>query len=808
MAERFNDGAQQTSASQPSQTANPVADAQMSSTSITPADIHKALHHTLAAQVMVQLTYGQMQQMEAAAGQLGPRQPQNISNNPLNPAAQYQILQSLPVIPTAAYHVATAPTPAVTATPYQPFSSSAQPSQNTPAAPSTSTQAAISSAMASTATTSGAAPIQSNPPNSQSGFFATPTSNSTAANTSAINTAVASPASAQPSSQPFIATPQSTPAHTSTQQQPLISGLLAPSNTNLNSGSFANHIQNVLSAVIGSAPAQASQQMPALEAARTSQTIQILPTNLHSPISANPVISNEAPQKLSSNRDPAHQEMQMRDQLPSKDASARGEISSALPAINPSLAVTPEPAQRSTIAPPANTPDLEPRTSAPVAPQQPAVNPNPNEVNLQPAPQPTYFVPQQPTAQPQPYPTEKQQNPPAHSAPELTVLPYTPKPDPISTPGVDQQQQRQQDQQQQQQSIDRLRDIQQILATELDLPRPIPARSLTDTAIPSPDRRENTNVVLERARESVLDQLTSLQSRIDTTAAERQRVQELTGPIDRRIQGRENLVRPDPIYHDSKPSLITRLAERLQENQSPTRVMREPLVGLTGASVAERTRARQASPTSPPHEYSANSRSQPLERATHSSDRITNLIDILKRFSQRSIDFKLLRSMDTSLEKACLTVATGVALGYVGMELLYRATNLVVLQTLGLLREKELDSSDSDDKPQETALEKQLEGELEDLTASELSTFGEQGFVVDLAGVVLLASTEFPLADVVVHCSEFGTCITDDAGRFLFPNIPLGTPYTISVSSSTHNLKPMVITGICGELEFLRIKVS
>lgn len=362
--------------------------------------------------------------------------------------------------------------------------------------------------------------------------------------------------------------------------------------------------------------------------------------------------------------------------------------------------------------------------------------------------------------------------------------------------------------QRQQQRLEQVRDIQQITAVERELLRPTNEPLSRDISSAPTDSREQTSQALERVRESLLDKLTGLQSRIETAATERQRIDDLRSPIDTRIQGRDILTRPDPIHHDTKPSLVARLADRLHERSPLPTGVREPLIGLTSTALTERARIRHTDSTSPLLSASASPAAQSLERPRHSPERLSHLIELLKRFSERSVNFRLLSKMDTSLEKACLTVVTGAALGVVGLELLYRAATLVVVQTLGFLRDEQPAEDSPEAAPEQSALERGLEGDLNECVTVELSTVGEQGFVVDLAGIVVSAATGEPISTIEVSCAEFGSCTTGPTGHFIFENIPLGTPYTITASSPTKRLAPLVVTGICGELEFLRIRVE
>lgn len=502
-----------------------------------------------------------------------------------------------------------------------------------------------------------------------------------------------------------------------------------------------------------------------------------------------------------------------------------GLLSSTAPTA-PELA--PRPTQSS--PPPISPPQSAERTSSPTVETRetpPAATNIPAQPSVQPATQPLQATQQQPAnndarlelklepnqnlrhqeqpLQPSPSLRETLITSPSPQRPisEVSIQPLPFKPEqPIAVP------MEQAVQQQQQQRIERLRDIQQILAAEREPSKLMAERIARDPAPQTTARQEQTNVAVERIRESILDKLTNIHSRIEAASTERQRLDDVRGSRDTRIQGRDTLVRPDPIHHDAKPSLITKLAERLHENQSDVRVVRDSITGLASATTLERVRARHIDSTSPLVGSRATSSTQPLGRANPEQDKLSNLIDLLKRFSQRSVNFSLLSKMDTSLEKACLTIVTGAALGYLGLEILYRASTLVVLHTLASLRDEEQPEPDTTSDDDQENLEQQLVEDLEEFTTAALSTVGEQGFVVDLAGIVVAAHSGEPLAHVEVNCSEFGSCHTDSEGRFLFPNIPLGTPYTISVSSNHLNLKPLVITGVCGELEFLTIRVQ
>jgi hypothetical protein len=212
-----------------------------------------------------------------------------------------------------------------------------------------------------------------------------------------------------------------------------------------------------------------------------------------------------------------------------------------------------------------------------------------------------------------------------------------------------------------------------------------------------------------------------------------------------------------------------------------------------------------------------------ISNPARNQDLPSHIINILRGFSERSVNFNLLSNLDTSLDRACLTIATGAALGALGLALLYKATNLVAIQTLRALREDLVSTAISNEadtvreegdleakdiaQEEQINLERALDAALEKFTVSQLKTSGDQGIVVDLVGIVVSATDDAPIAGALVKCSEFGICKTGDDGRFMFANIPLGASYTITVKVPGKSLKPQQISGICGELGFIRVRI-
>jgi hypothetical protein len=379
-------------------------------------------------------------------------------------------------------------------------------------------------------------------------------------------------------------------------------------------------------------------------------------------------------------------------------------------------------------------------------------------------------------------------------------------PVPPATPQQRQEQQRDSVQEESRRSIERSRDIQQIIATERDLSA-VTTRIISDIRVTPPNTRpEPINVTIERTRESILDKLSSIQERIEPSIREPRRPIEQQRDANYHVQGREILARPVELSSaERREPIAARLADRASGNRRISHPQQEQSRESGTPSAADKARVRVIDSSSQPSSKNdITAKALPAKHLTVGDDRLPHLLDFLKRFSQRSVNFKLLGKIDNSLEKACLTVVTGAALGVIGIGLTYKAINLALLHTLGFLR----DEHEADIEKEAVSEEQELMKQLEEFTTTEINSVGEQGFVVDLAGIVLSAKLGTPIANATVKCAEFGSRETDTEGRFIFTNIPLGTPYTITVSSDDLALKPLIVSGVCGELEFLRIRVE
>jgi hypothetical protein len=443
--------------------------------------------------------------------------------------------------------------------------------------------------------------------------------------------------------------------------------------------------------------------------------------------------------------------------------------------IDPRITVAPDINRGLEPIPRADLPQVELARSIPISP---ATQPNTNiqsEVNIQ------QNIAAKPEAQP--------------------LLPVPP-----ATPQQRQEQQRDSVQEESRRSIERSRDIQQIIATERDLSA-VTTRIISDIRVTPPNTRpEPINVTIERTRESILDKLSSIQERIEPSIREPRRPIEQQRDSNYHVQGREILARPVELSSaERREPIAARLADRASGNRRISHPQQEQSRESGTPSAADKARVRVIDSSSQPSSKNdITAKALPAKHLTVGDDQLPHLLDFLKRFSQRSVNFKLLGKIDNSLEKACLTVVTGAALGVIGIGLTYKAINLALLHTLGFLR----DEHEADIEKEAVSEEQELMKQLEEFTTTEINSVGEQGFVVDLAGIVLSAKLGTPIANATVKCAEFGSRETDTEGRFIFTNIPLGTPYTITVSSDDLALKPLIVSGVCGELEFLRIRVE
>jgi hypothetical protein len=289
------------------------------------------------------------------------------------------------------------------------------------------------------------------------------------------------------------------------------------------------------------------------------------------------------------------------------------------------------------------------------------------------------------------------------------------------------------------------------------------------------DRAPNTAVALERLRESVLEKIAVIEERIETSSAIRQSQQGSQVEAQAPIQGRLESSTQEPIRHDRQPITSVQRADRAEQGQSERATTNTPLNRPEKAVQSEQI-AQVANPHHPRHTREpligklGNLSHNPASELRKSAERfdprgrdaLENLIDLLKNLSQRSTNFKLLRAMDTPLESVCLSLATGVAIGVVGAEYLIKVL---------------------------------------------FTSLTEAGMVVDISGVVVSKRTQEPLANLEVSEPRLGSRVTNSQGRFIFHNVAINTPYTLTIIQPELNLPSVTVSGTATPGGVIRIEV-
>jgi hypothetical protein len=255
-------------------------------------------------------------------------------------------------------------------------------------------------------------------------------------------------------------------------------------------------------------------------------------------------------------------------------------------------------------------------------------------------------------------------------------------------------------------------------------------------------------LAIERLRESLLDKLSVIEERIATPEPIKQQHQAISSDVAAPIQGRLDARTQEPIRHDLKRETALRQADRSEQAQpKPLHRVLEPLIGKI-SDISHN-----------PASYQAKSAQRYDQRG---KDTLDNLIELLKHLSLHSTNFKLLKAMDTPLEQVCLALATGVAVGAVGIEYLVKAL---------------------------------------------YSTLAETGMVVDITGVVIGKSDQRPLANVEVNEPRLGRRVTDQEGRFVFSNVALNTPYTLTITHPILGQPELTVSGTATPGGVVRIEV-
>jgi hypothetical protein len=351
-----------------------------------------------------------------------------------------------------------------------------------------------------------------------------------------------------------------------------------------------------------------------------------------------------------------------------------------------------------------------------------------------------------------------------------------------------------QSEQQRQHRTEQIQIAQQIVSTYLEQASVVRLPNQVEQApISIQPRHESTTVAVEKIRESVLDKLTAIQSQLETTSVERKRTEHTTPSQTLSIQGRQENIKQAPIHHDVTSSLDLQYTDRSSPASQLTRLLREMAPAIAGfAAPAAVASAQGQTPTS-------------IIGARSSLDTLNALFDLLKRFSERSNNVRLLSRMDSPLEKACLSLVTGIALGVVGVEVLIRTANMALLEMLRALREsKKHNEAREDELPLQSQLDEELEAHIQKTFIEPIKA----GVVADVSGTLVEVQSAAPIAGVLIGSRELGSTISDQNGRFLFKNVPLGTGYTLTLYHPLFKLTPREVHGVCSEHAHHRIELA
>jgi hypothetical protein len=152
--------------------------------------------------------------------------------------------------------------------------------------------------------------------------------------------------------------------------------------------------------------------------------------------------------------------------------------------------------------------------------------------------------------------------------------------------------------------------------------------------------------------------------------------------------------------------------------------------------------------------------------------------------------------MDSPLEKACLSLVTGVALGVIGVEMLIRTANLALAEMLRALRESKKCNENPENEQQ---LHDELDSELEAYIHHTFIKPIQAGLVADVTGTIIDNNSKAPIPGVLIGSRELGSTISDHHGRFLFKNVTLGTGYALTLYQPLFELIPHELRGVCSE---------
>lgn len=301
------------------------------------------------------------------------------------------------------------------------------------------------------------------------------------------------------------------------------------------------------------------------------------------------------------------------------------------------------------------------------------------------------------------------------------------------------------------------------------------------------------------ARQSLFDNLTLLENQIIQVSPVTRAVASEQQQHPLNIQGRQELSKnPAPRGQTQSTSADLQHNDRSSSNPIPPRITK----AITNSAV-------EASKYEPCRDVTP--RTEQLEQHKVSSilsNSIPEIIASLRRYAGSSGDISLLRSLDSSIENACLTIATGLAIGIIGPALAVRTSARLATKLREQILAPDLEELDLKD-PEHEELAKALEDALNEFSPSTIATdLSSTGLVADVAGIVFFADSMRPAHNAKLKSSELGECTTTEDGIFIFQNVPLGVSYTITIEDPRAQGRSHTISGTSSEVSYLRIALT
>ena len=254
---------------------------------------------------------------------------------------------------------------------------------------------------------------------------------------------------------------------------------------------------------------------------------------------------------------------------------------------------------------------------------------------------------------------------------------------------------------------------------------------------------------ISEVRASVLDKLTQISEHLKLSTDAPQKSQEQPSSV---IQGRGTFQRIEAIDRSARPEQSIQRGDR-------------------------------TIPTNPPHPRGVFELSP------------SPLVDLLERITRNQNLLTTLKRIEVAVDGVLATIATGAVLGAIGS---HKAVTLMTAAILELMNALKKDHESEDLLPEHKATLTQLIGDLNGTLRIQI-TDDPFALVGDITGRVVNSDTGLPVAGIVVDGGSLGTCLTSEAGCFIFKNVALGTGFILTPSSSEYTCNPKEIVGTASE---------